>query len=495
MKNVRGIRCKKVSAGWVRPLFWGALLVCSLCVSFPGSILAQTGKEFWFDVPEVNRGHVANNTDFHVYLHVTTLDFPAEVKIALPAEPGFTPLQFTMPASSTKKIELTDPYSNTSNFTNVNSRLSLFYNAYKNVITGENLGRTNKPQYIENVLGWSVSDPNAARPYLNRTTKGVQMTATATIMAYIEISVGWNMDLIALKGSNALGKKFIVPFQTELWTCDGRYFGMREPPYNSFNIVATQDNTKIRIKVPHEIWLNGNTGEQAGVNIGRKLPAGEHILWLNRGESSIIAPYAKQNDSPAFLIGSDQDGRGNSLGYQTSRDPHKRLAGSIVEVMTDEGSGGDIVVLTRDDITEGPNPDYVTDQLVPAVTVGSNGERGTLAGTDFGIVQGVVVRAKKEYLYVLGTENGTRVAVSGHGTYMLNEGQQQSIHMSGPSDRGVTVRATKPVLVFHMSGVEWTTDGQAQRGGAVIPALPQVGTCVGSGEVAFSRAKSGDYVC
>ena len=206
MKNVRGIRCKKVSAGWGRLLFWGALLVCSLCVSFPGSILAQTGKEFWFDVPEVNRGHVANNTDFHVYLHVTTLDFPAEVKIALPAEPGFTPLQFTMPASSTKKIELTDPYSNTSNFTNVNSRLSLFYDAFKNVITGENLGRTNKPQYIENVLGWSVSDPNAARPYLNRTTKGVQMTATATIMAYIEISVGWNMDLIALKGSNALGK-------------------------------------------------------------------------------------------------------------------------------------------------------------------------------------------------------------------------------------------------------------------------------------------------
>ena len=496
MKNVRGIRCKKVSAGWGRLLLGGMLLVCSLCVSFPGSILAQTGKEFWFDVPEVNRGHVANTYDFHVYLHVTTLDFPAEVKIALPAEPGFTPLQFTMPASSTKKIELTDPNSPTSNsnFTNVNSRLSLFYNAYKNVITGENLGRTNKPQYIENVLGWSVSDPNAARPYLNRTTKGVQMTATATIMAYIEISVGWNMDLIALKGSNALGKKFIVPFQTELWTCDGRYFGMREPPYNSFNIVATQDNTKIRIKVPHEIWLNGNTGEQTGVNIGRKLPAGEHILWLNRGESSIIAPYAKQNDSPAFLIGSDQDGRGNSLGYQTSRDPHKRLAGSIVEVMTDEGSGGDIVVLTRDDITEGPNPDYVTDQLVPAVTVGSNGERGTLAGTDFGIVQGVVARAKKEYLYVLGTEDGTKVAVSGHGTYTLNEGQQQSIHMSGPSDRGVTVRATKPVLVFHMSGVEWTTDGQAQRGGAVIPALPQVGTCVGSGEVAFSRAKSGDYV-
>ena len=336
MKNVRGIRCKKVSAGWGRLLLGGMLLACSLCVSFPGSILAQTGKEFWFDVPEVTRGHVKAGNIIHVYLHVTTLDFPAEVKIALPAEPGFTPLQFTMPASSTKKIELTDPNSFMSNsyFTNVNSPLSLFYKAFKNVTTGEYLGRTNKPQYIENVLGWSVSDPNAARPYLNRTTKGVQMTATATIMAYIEISVGWNMDLIALKGSNALGKKFIVPFQTELWTRDNRYFGMREPPYNSFNIVATQDNTKIRIKVPHEIWLNGNTGEQAGVNIGRKLPAGEYILWLNRGESSIIAPYAKQSGTPPNN-GNWQEGIGNSLGYQTSRDPHKRLAGSIVEVMAD----------------------------------------------------------------------------------------------------------------------------------------------------------------
>lgn len=499
-EGVKGIERKKCHSG--RGLLGRmlALVVLSLMVLLPGLTLAQTGREFWFDVPEVNRGHIDGSGVILVYLHVTALGVPADVEISLPAEPGFKPIKFTVPATTTKTLQLTDPNSNTSNFTDADRDLSLFYNAKRHgpaphrIYATENLGRVNKPEYIENVLGWAESDPYVAKPYLNRTKKGVYMKASATIMAYIEISVGWNMDLIALKGSNALGKKFIVPFQTDLWTDDSRYWGMREPPYNSFNIVATKDNTKIRIKVPHDVWLNGAEGEQAGVNIGRVLPAGEHYLWLNRGESSIIAPYAKHDGSPtrtSYSIDHD-DERGNRLGYQTSRRPDRRLAGSIVEVMKDEGSGGDIVVLTRDDITDGPNPDYVADQLVPAVMENAKGEKETLGGTDFGIVQGVVGSPKNEYLYILGIENGTRVNVSGKGSYTLDEGEQESIRMADWGDKGVAVRADKPIMVFHMSGVE--EGGQGQKGGAVIPALPQEGHCVGSAEVAFSRAKDGDYV-
>lgn len=470
-------------AAWRRV---GLLVAFAMLLLFPSVAGAQTGKEFWFDVPEVNRGHVSGQRDFHVFLHVTALEYAADVTIELPAEIGFTPISFTVPASSTKTIELTDPSSNNSNFTDPDRPMSLFYNASKleqqwgRTVGRENLGRTNKPEYIENVLGWAESDPNAAKPYLNRTKKGVRMSASATIMAYIEISVGWNMDLIALKGSNALGKKFIVPFQTHLWTDDERYWNMREPPYNSFNIVATQDNTKIKIRVPHEIWLSD--GSQSRVPNGRTLPAGEHVLWLNKGESSIIAPYASHT---GFNGGDYQDNRGNPAGYQTSRDPDKRLAESVVEVMTDEGSGGDIVVLTRDDITDGPNPDYVADQLVPV----------SLAGTDFGVVQGVVAKSKNEYLYLMGTQNNTKVSVSGHGTVTLNEGQQVGVQIAERTDEGVAVRATNPILLFHMSGVEaFDYYGSGQKGGAVIPALPPKGKCVGSGEVAFSRAKAGDYV-
>ncbi|MCB8964635.1 MAG: PKD domain-containing protein [Bacteroidales bacterium] len=443
--------------------FFIKIVAAVLLLFAGGKTYSQIGTEFWFDVPEVNRGHVSSTYAFHVYLHVSALEDDANVTIELPAEPGFAPINFTVTGSTKVRIELTDPYSNTSNFSNILAPMSLFYNARKwGDYTATPLAE--RAKYIENLLEWSESDSDPTNPvYINRTNKGVRMYSDKNIMAYIEIGVGWNMDIIALKGANALGKKFFVPFQTDLTAYDDRYDNMACPPYSSFNIVATQPDTRVRITVPIPIWLK--QGTQAGVSNGRVLPKGIYEIVLNRGQSSIITPYADNNY--------------NEDGYQVAWDDGSRLAGAKVEVI----SGGDIVVLTRDDITHGPNPDYVADQLVPI----------DYAGTDFGVIRGVMsTKTRNEFIYIVGTEPSTTVYISNHGQKTITEGEQWGVRIDGASDDGVMVHSDKPVFVFHMSG---TGDGGSdQKAGAVIPALPNTGLCIGSQNVVFSRTKGSGYV-
>ena len=309
------------------------------------------------------------------------------------------------------------------------------------------------------------------------------MHANNPIMAYIEISVGWNMDLIALKGENAVGQHFFVPMQTDNESSDDRYYRMRQRPYPSFNIVATQDNTKIKIKVPRAIWAIN--GEPSATNNGYKLEAGEHILWLNKGESSIICPWEE--------VGSGwYDNRARAHGYRTSLARGIRLEGSEVTVMTDEGSGGGIVVLTRDDIVIGNtsgNPDYVSDQLVPV----------PLLGTDYGIACLQTTGSREnpnEFIYVVGTEDNTKVDIyrgTSSSTLTVNRGQQLSVNVRVLADAGIYIHSDKKVGIFHMSRA--FEDGN-QMGGAVIPALPAANAnmCIGSKSVAFSRTKAYKYI-
>ena len=161
------------------------ILLCGYLFS-PIALKAQQGSEFWFDVPEINRGHVITSAaKFLVYLHVTNVEnFDVTVTLQLPAEPGFTPISFDVPAQSKRRIQISDPL-NAGNRTNAATPLDFFYRAQQ--LHGPSTGSTwhevldcpltDRPRYIENVLGWSSSDLLNARPYINRTNKGVLMTA------------------------------------------------------------------------------------------------------------------------------------------------------------------------------------------------------------------------------------------------------------------------------------------------------------------------------
>lgn len=446
--------------------------VVFLLLLWGGKSYSQIGTEFWFDMPEHNLWHDEPSPITGIFLHVASAsDNDATVTLEVPAFPAFRftahggnpTYTFTVPAGSEVVVNLVS-----------------YMGAGGN--TGVNLPDVEPANVLENVLLWAETNTTAVRPYINRTKKGICMKSNYPITSYLEYNGPVNMDLIALKGPNAKGKEFYIPVQTALG--NSAYNIRKCPPYSSFNIVATEPDTKIIIKTKQAIWLRSGTTHT-------DLPAGTHTLWLNRGESSIIAPH--------------EAGQGSSVstGYDDiAQHPNNRLDGTYVKVATDEGSGGDIVILTRVDLPIGavrgyegllkptpatPDPVYPSqygdvdmDQLVPI----------TLAGKYFGVVQGIVSgNDDADVVFIVATQDGTDVKASGKDqwatTTSLNAGDQCAIQIAttGPN-KAAAIYATKPVMVYHLSG------SNVQKAGALIPALPEADICVGSKEVVVSRAKS-----
>ncbi|MGE0077227.1 MAG: immunoglobulin domain-containing protein [Bacteroidales bacterium] len=415
------------------------------CIVPSKKVFSQTDTQFWFSVPEVNRYHSggSGNTNFTnngtpVYLHLTTFDKAADVTISMPANAAyFTPINVSIPANTTQRINL-----------------SSYVQGYPNT--------ANPFRYtsIENVLFWTSSNTAAAKPYINKNNKGILIESTNNITAYYEIGVLYNMDLIALKGRNALGTDFYVPFQN---TNDTRSYPYWFRPYSSIDIVATENDTKIKIYAPKPIWVKGE---------GSK-PAGWQTIWLNAGETAIITPY-KDN------------GYTNASGYyNTSFSKDDRLSGAIVEVDQTEGSGAPISIISHDDIVSSnfsSNPDYVTDQLVPIDHI----------GTDYAIIQGIGYSTTEieDWVYVLGTVASTNVSVKMGpagvaSNYTIEAGETAAISMNNADYKVATIKSDQPVYVYHMSGTG------RQKAGAIIPTLS---SCTGSYRVAFNRTKASPYM-
>ena len=142
------------------------LITCIILNSI--SSHAQIDKEFWFAVPYAN----PSNGRLPVYLRFQAFDDAATVKINIPSNTGF--------AEKTVQIA-------------ANGSLSVDISSWL-------------PQ-LENRPGNTI---------LN---KGLHITASKEITAYYELygtssyAAGTNSDLFPLKGRNALGKLFFIPFQ------------------------------------------------------------------------------------------------------------------------------------------------------------------------------------------------------------------------------------------------------------------------------------------
>lgn len=409
---------------------------------------AQKDTVFWFSAPETNRYHSQSDAyacaikqdGTPVYLHLTTFEYAANVTISMPANPFFTPIVLNIPANTTHREDLSNHFED---------------------------GVVNQFTSMENKLMWTTSSLVGPTPFINKGTKGIKISSDRVITAYYEIGVQYNMDLISLKGNNALGTQFFVPFQTthvtRAYYCDYR-------PYSSIDIVATEDNTQILVTTDKAIWVKD------GVPVS--LPAGVHTLWLDKGETSIITPYEN--------VGGP--------GYQTSFDMNARLAGAYVE------SSAPISIITHDDIVRSnnglvwvggawvSNPDYVTDQIVPIDHI----------GTDYAVIQGVGYDVTpptleiEDYTYVVGTVAGTNFTVKrGPGGATTNHtvgvGETVAIPMDDLTKQVITIKcddSDKPIYVYHMSGAG------RQKAGAIIPTIS---TCTGSYKVAFNRTKDSPY--
>ena len=91
------------------------LSIIAIFVLFMGRAQAQIATSFWFDVPEVTRGHViadpsppATDDKVRVYLHISAASSaPTTVRLEMPAEAGFASQDFNIPGDGKIKVALT----------------------------------------------------------------------------------------------------------------------------------------------------------------------------------------------------------------------------------------------------------------------------------------------------------------------------------------------------------------------------------------------------
>src|SRR5262245_8230948 len=84
-------------------------LTLALTLSCSGTILAQTGTEFWLAPPDVSYAHNVPG-DQPIFLNVTTGGTAATVTVSQPANPGFnggTPIVIAVAANSAVRYDLT----------------------------------------------------------------------------------------------------------------------------------------------------------------------------------------------------------------------------------------------------------------------------------------------------------------------------------------------------------------------------------------------------
>lgn len=221
---------------------------------FPGIVAGQTDTTFWFVAPDVTSGH----SDRPVSLRITSFDQSSSVMITQPANPGFTPINLTVPANDITSVDLS--------------------------------GRLN---YIEN------APPNTILNF------GLLIEASSPVTAYYEVvSNGLNPDIFTLKGNNALGTSFIIPHQN-IHPNSNAYSPTPTNPFESLTEIQyfVSRNEKIRLSL---MDINGRVvanlidkyvkgGWHTLIVNGSGLVPGAYILHLEGGGKSVVKTIIKTN--------------------------------------------------------------------------------------------------------------------------------------------------------------------------------------------------------
>ena len=330
-------------------------------------------------------------------LRITTGDKPADVTIEQPANPAFPIIKRSIPANEVETVNLT------------------MYGGYPGL-----------QDEVENVLTSN-----------NKSNKGIHITSTTHVTVYYEVYTRNNCDIFSLKGKNALGSKFYVPFQT---------IGKNgySQAYSAIDIVATEDNTEIEITPSKDAYYNGGTAT-AGTPF---------TVTLDKGETFSLPP--------------DMDG--SFFGQLKEH----RLSGTYIHVKDDKK----IAVTKSDDsvqedlsgISYGCK-DLIGDQLVPLGILGKEyiAMRGRLDNP-------------LETVYVIGTQDNTDLWFedpTGAPDATVNTGETHKYEFDATSPDYLHIRASEKVIVLHVSGFG------CEMGGAILPPTDK---CTGSTQVGFTRS-------
>ena len=225
----------------------------------------------------------------------------------------------------------------------------------------------------------------------HRLTKGIKITSTSLIQAYYEVNPSNNLnpDIYALKGANALGTAFYVPFQNYLNN------GYTQSPAG-FDIVATEDNTTIEITPRKPI-----VGHPQNVTFTITLDAGE--TWSGRATSTAASQHpfgtVVNSDKPIAITISDDSLNGTPYGGCA---------------------------------------DLFGDQIVPVEIVGTEyiAIKGNLNGPD--------------KVFFIPTEPNTTISVNGNVVTTLNT--LTSIYTHTLYANSAYYEASSPVYALHLTG-------------------------------------------
>lgn len=272
-------------------------------ILLPFFAIAQKDKEFWFAAPYVSEEH----GNLPIYLKFSTYDQPATILVDIPANQGF--------ATITRNLDAYESF-------------SLDLSRYEDIIINSQYNRS-----------------------LNR---GIHITATTDISAYYEVvgnsdnNEAVNSDIFSLKGSNALGKQFLLPFQITRPNEDNYI----TDAYSAFYIVATENNTEVTITPSKDLY-----GHPQGTPFS---------ITLNKGETYALRSKRKlSGDRPSgTLVTSD-----------------KPIA----------------VTISDDSVLENASYDLIGDQMVP---IENTGKEYIIPEMHVNSVQTA---------YILATENNTEI--------------------------------------------------------------------------------------
>jgi gliding motility-associated-like protein len=332
-----------------------------LILFLPRLVSAQVDQKFWFAAPYVDPE--GRDFDKPIVVRVTTMAAPATVTISIPANAAFTPIVVNIPANSTSSVDLTT---------------------------------------------WiSLLETSPANTALN---KGLLIQSTADITAYYEsVSSDCNTcdpEVFSLKGKNSLGTEFFISSQ---YTYDeSGYYNSS----NSFDIVATADNTHITITPSQNI-----VGHAANVPF---------TITLNMGQT--YSATASSVAAAGHLQGS----------YVTSDNP--------------------IAVTLKDDLVQVSScADLIGDQTVPT----------SVLGTEYIVTKGYL-NAQDE-VYILAVTDGTSIYIDGSTTptTVLAKGQSYTLNLS---DASTYITSSQNIYVYQLTG------NGCETGSAIIPKLSCTGS-------------------
>lgn len=354
---------------------------------------AQVGTEFWLAPPDVSDLHNAPGGEPLYLLIQPQSANMATVTISQPANPGFnggTPIVINVqPGGTARRVNLTP---------------------FKTALE--------------------------TRPTSTILNTGLHIQSNQPISVQYDIANTDNSDFISLKGNNALGNYFYIPFHKHA-PFFNHTFAAPHTANSTFDIVATQNNTMVTIYSP--LAVDGHP------------PLQQFSLTLNAGQTYSCG-----------ITGANYE------------QPSAHPSGAVIL------STKPVAVSLKGDSEHNPSGgcyDLQAEQIVPVSNI----------GTDYVAVKGSLNNTGDESVILLATANGTDVYVDGNAMPVVTmfAGEYYRVDMdylASSSNNAVHIRATQPVYAIQYTGFG------CEMGDALLPPVNHAAT-----SVAFGRATAQSF--